>query len=105
MAELAADRQANEIVLLDLRETTVVADYFVICTGTSERQIQAIVNEATRTLSRSGVKALRTEGSADSGWLLVDFGAVIFHVFAPTEREYYRLDRLWSEATPVLRME
>jgi len=79
-------------------------DYFVFCSGDSERQIQAICDEIDETLRREGISPYRREGSVDSGWLLLDFGEVIVHIFAPKEREYYELEKLWSKATPVIRI-
>lgn len=79
-------------------------DYFVFCSGDSERQIQAICDEIDETLRREGVSPYRREGSVDSGWVLLDFGEVIVHIFAPQEREYYELEKLWSKATPVIRI-
>jgi ribosome-associated protein len=79
-------------------------DYFVFCSGESERQIQAICDEIDETLRQEGVSPYRREGSVDSGWVLLDFGEVIVHIFAPQEREYYELEKLWSKATPVIRI-
>ncbi len=79
-------------------------DYFVFCSGESERQIQAICDEIDETLRREGISPYRREGSVDSGWMLLDFGEVIVHIFAPEEREYYELEKLWSKATPVIRI-
>lgn len=79
-------------------------DYFVFCSGDSERQIQAICDEIDETLRREGISPYRREGSVDSGWMLLDFGEVIVHIFAPEEREYYELEKLWSKATPVIRI-
>ncbi|MDD5127284.1 MAG: ribosome silencing factor [Dehalococcoidales bacterium] len=106
MAVAAADeKQASNIVLLDARTVCGFADYFVLCTGESERQLHAILDEIAHALKKSGVMPHHTEGSADSGWVLLDYGDVIIHVFAPEEREYYQLDRLWSNSSPVLRIQ
>jgi len=77
----------------------------VICNGDSERQIQAIFDEVAHTLKRAGIKPHHYEGTVDSGWLLLDFGDVIVHIFAPFEREYYQLDKLWSQAIPIIRIQ
>ena len=91
--------------MLDLRDVSLIADYFVICTGTTERQIKAIVDEIQETLSREErIKPLQTEGAPDSGWVLQDYGSVVVHIFAPELREYYRLEKIWSQAVPVLRI-
>ncbi|GCE13030.1 ribosome silencing factor [Tengunoibacter tsumagoiensis] len=98
----AADKKASDILLLDIRDVTVIADYFVICSGNSNRQIQAIADAIAEDLDEQGSPPLRREGNADSGWLLLDFGSIIVHVFGPKEREYYRLERLWNEAKTVV---
>jgi len=92
-------------VLLDAHGVCSFADYFVICSGDSERQIQAIYDEVGHTLKKEGILPHHHEGTVNSGWLLLDFGNVIVHVFAPFEREYYQLDKLWSRATPIIRIQ
>jgi ribosome-associated protein len=103
--EAAADKQASDIVLLDARKVCSFADYFVICSGESERQISAIYDEVGHRLKHEGVLPSHHEGTVDSGWLLLDFGNIIVHIFSPFEREYYQLDDLWSKAVPVLRIQ
>jgi ribosome-associated protein len=103
--EAASEKQATDIVLLDARGVCSFADYFVICSGESERQIQAIYEEVAHALKKGGVLPHHHEGTVDSGWLLLDFGDVIVHIFAPSEREYYDLDKLWHEASPLLRIQ
>lgn len=105
VAELVAERKAEEVLVLDIRSSTVIADYFVICSGTSERQLRALTEEVRETLDGLGVRALRVEGLPRSGWVLIDYGSVIVHLFSPAERDYYRLERLWARATPILRLE
>lgn len=102
--DAALSKQAADILLLDLRGVCTFTDYFVFCSGDSEPQIQAICDEIDQALHREGVSAHRREGSVDSGWVLLDFGEVIVHVFAPQERGYYELEKLWSKATPVIRI-
>ncbi len=77
----------------------------MICSGESERQIKAVYDEVTHVLKKEGILPHHSEGTLDSGWLLLDFGDVIVHIFAPHEREYYQLGELWSEATPVVRIQ
>lgn len=103
--EAANDKQAADIVLLDARGVCSFADYFVICNGDSRRQIQAIYDEVEHALKKDGILPHHHEGTVDSGWLLLDFGNVIVHIFAPFEREYYQLDKLWNQATPVIRIQ
>jgi len=103
--EVASDKQATDIVLLDTRTICSFADYFVICTGESGRQIKTIYDEVEHVLKKEGVSPFHREGELESGWLLLDFGDVIVHIFAPFEREYYQLDDLWHEATTVVRIQ
>ena len=103
--EAASYKLATDILLLDTRGVCSFADYFVICTGDSARQIQAIFDEVEHVLKREGILSHHTEGTLESGWLLLDFGDVIVHIFAAAEREYYQLDSLWSKAVPVLRIQ
>ena len=77
----------------------------MICSGESERQIKTIYEEVEHVLKKEGISPHHREGTLDSGWLLLDFGDVIIHIFAPSEREYYQLDELWSEAIPVVRIQ
>ncbi|MBI4283084.1 MAG: ribosome silencing factor [Chloroflexi bacterium] len=101
----ASEKQAIDITLLDVRKVCSFADYFVICSGESERQIKTIYEEIQHALKKEGVLPYHREGTLDSGWLLLDFGDVIVHIFAPFEREYYQLGELWSEAIPLVRIQ
>ena len=103
--EAASDKQASDIVLLDVRGVCSFADYFVICTGEVERQIKAIYEEVDHALKKEGILPHRREGALNSGWLLLDFGDVIVHIFASFEREYYQFDELWSTAAPLVRVQ
>jgi ribosome-associated protein len=102
--EAALDKQAVDILMLDIRQVTSFADYFVICSADSDRQINAICDEIDGALSKEGINIYRREGGGDSGWVLLDFGPVIVHVFAQHQREYYDLEQLWGKATPVIRI-
>lgn len=105
VAELAEDKKAADIVVLDLSALTTLADHFVICSGGSERQLDAIADAVIEGLRAEGVRPIGREGAANSHWILVDFGAVVMHVFAPPERDYYQLERHWAEAKTVLRIQ
>ena len=105
IVELAEDKKAADIVLLDLGELTTVADAFVICSGGSERQIDAIADGILASLREEGVKPIGREGAPESHWVLLDYGSVIVHVFTPPERDYYQLERHWSGARTVLRVQ
>ncbi|MFP3897900.1 MAG: ribosome silencing factor [Dehalococcoidia bacterium] len=103
--ELASEKQARDIAMLDVRALCSFTDYFVICTGDTKRHIEAIWQDIGEVLKGRGVVAHHNEGTSDSGWMLVDFGSVIIHIFAPVERDYYQLDRLWNKAIPVVRIQ
>jgi len=105
VVEAASDKQASDIALLDTRGICSFADYFVILSGESERQIRAIYEEIEYTLKKEGVPLRHREGTIDSGWLLIDAGDIVVHIFAPYEREYYNLDNLWSKASTVVRIQ
>jgi len=103
--EAASDKQANDIVMLDTRGVCSFADYFVICSGETRRQIEAICDEIHGVLKKEGTMLRRREGAPGSGWMLMDFGDVIVHIFSTAEREYYQLEKLWSKATPLIRIQ
>jgi ribosome-associated protein len=105
IVELAEDKKAADIVLLDLGGLTTMADYFVICSGGSERQLEAIASGIIGTLRDERTKPIGREGTSASHWILVDFGSVIVHVFTPPERDYYGLEKHWSEARTILRVQ
>jgi ribosome-associated protein len=106
IVELIVDKKGSDIILLDIRRVSLLADYFVICSGDSERQVRAIADEILEKVKKEiGFVPLNVEGVPSSGWVLVDYGSVIVHVFAPSLREYYSLEKLWSEATMVVRVQ
>ena len=102
VVELASDKKASDIVLLDVRAQTTMADYFVICTGASDRQLGAIAQGIEEGAKAAGVMPLGREGDTGSRWLLIDFGSVIVHVMSGPERDYYQLEKLWSDAALLL---
>jgi ribosome-associated protein len=103
-ARAASDKQGERIVILDVRELIVITDYFVIASGTSERQVRTIREAVEDALRELGVKPSRREGEQEGAWILLDFVDVVVHVFAEQEREYYDLERLWRDA-PVVEWE
>jgi ribosome-associated protein len=105
IVELAEDKKAADIVLLDLSGLTSVADAFVICSGGSDRQLDAIADGIIGGLRDEKIRPFGREGTAASHWVLVDYGSVIVHVFTPPERDFYQLERHWSEAKTVLRVQ
>jgi ribosome-associated protein len=91
---------------LDIRGISLIADYFVICTAGSERQTAAILKDlGEKVLDEFARKPLHTEGAADSGWVLLDYGDVIVHIFSPQQRTFYNLEQLWAAATPIVRLQ
>ncbi|MGQ9492270.1 MAG: ribosome silencing factor [Anaerolineae bacterium] len=102
--DFAVSKLGEDVLLLDIRPVSTFADYFVICSGTSERQVQAIYEDILTKLDEMGVRLLGSEGTAASGWLLMDYGSVVVHIFLPLTRRYYNLEQLWKDARPVLRI-
>ena len=99
VAEYASDGKAEGIVELDLRGLTSVADYFVICTGRSDRQVKAIHDRIHLGMKNEhGLLPTRVDGAAQAQWVLMDYGDVIVHIFVPETRDFYRLEQLWGEA-------
>ena len=104
IVEIASDKKGNDIVLLRTAELTTMADFFVIVSGRSDRQVQALAGAIVDELRDDGIRPLGVEGKQSSRWVLLDFGSVIVHVFAPDEREFYGLERLWGKAAQVVRV-
>lgn len=95
------DKKARDVKILKTAEQTVLADYFVICNGTSSTHIKALVDEVDRKLSEAGEPPIRREGLRSDIWVLMDFGSVIVHVFTDEARKFYNLERLWSDSEEV----
>ena len=102
VVELADEKQASDIVMLDLRSLNTIADYFVICSGESDRQLKAILAAIDEGIGKEFQREARIEGTPDTGWILLDYGDVVVHIFSVALRDYYRIERLWSKATPVV---
>ena len=100
-ARAAAAKQASDIVILDVHETIVITDYFVICSAASDRQTRTVVKEIEDAVRELGERPTRREGEDEGGWWLLDYIDVVVHVFGQEEREYYDLERLWSDAPRV----
>jgi ribosome-associated protein len=99
VAELAGSKKADDIVVLDMRTLCSYTDFFVICSGRSSRQAQAISDEIRSGLKQEGTLPLRIEGELGSDWILIDYIGVVVHVFTPEARDFYRLENLWKEAS------
>jgi len=106
IVEIASDKQASDIVLLDIRPVATVADYFVVMSTASERQMAAVVRDLEDGLrEEADIRPLRIEGRSASGWVLMDYGDVIVHIFSAEQRAFYRLEELWSTAVPLVRVQ
>ena len=97
----AEEKQAKDIVVLDLRGVTSFADFLVICTGNNQRQVQTIADEIDKQLRATGERATSVEGYTQGEWVLADYGDFLVHVFSPAAREFYDLERLWRAAKVV----
>ena len=102
MAKIAVkaldDKKAQNIKVLATKDLTVLADYFIICTATSSTHIKTLSDEVEKQLEEHGETSLHREGYRDGGWVLVDFGCLVVHLFTKEVREFYSLERLWSDA-------
>ena len=97
-AVLCLDRKANDVVLLNLKEVSDVTDFFVIASGTSDTHVRAVAEHVLEELKRDGVRVHHVEGMAQGRWVLLDYVDFVVHVFHPTLRSFYQLERLWSDA-------
>jgi ribosome-associated protein len=100
-ARAASAKQAEGIVILDVGEIIVITGYFVICSASSERQLKTVVEEIEKAVRELGERPTRREGEGEAGWWLLDYIDVVVHVFGREERNYYDLERLWSDAPRV----
>lgn len=96
IAQAAEDKKARDVVVLDIRDRTTIADFFVICEGDTDRQIRAIVDSIGDRCAQQGVRPLHSAGVGDVSWACLDFDSVIVHVFLPGERTFYDLESLWG---------
>lgn len=100
-ARAAIDKRAEQVKILDLSEISSFTEYFVICSGTSDRQVQAIADSIKSELSLEGYKLYSTEGYSEGRWVLMDFGDIVVHIFLDALRDYYDIESLWGEAPRV----
>ncbi len=103
--DVASEKQATDILLLDISKVSTFTDFFVIMTAESRRQMEALSEDMEQALKVSGAALHHREGTPDSGWLLLDFGNLIVHLFAPEERDFYRLEELWAKGQQVVRVQ
>ncbi|RPI78610.1 MAG: ribosome silencing factor [Chloroflexi bacterium] len=99
------EKKGENILLIDIRDVTVFAEYFVICSGTSNRMLKALADGVIEKVRDEHDLRARVEGSPDDGWLLVDYGDLILHLFSPDRRNYYRLEELWSQGKVLLHVQ
>ena len=104
IVEVASEKLASDIVMLDLRGLASFTDYFIIMSADSSRLMQALEDDILATLKESKLSVHRREGSPNSGWVLVDCSDVIVHIFSPDERDFFGLERLWARAPQVVRI-
>jgi ribosome-associated protein len=105
IVDVAVDKKASDVTLIDIHQVTTLADYFVIATGTSERQLNAISASIQDRMDELTIQLFRAEGMPADGWILLDYGQIVVHIFAPEQRAYYDLERRWKDAPTVLRIQ
>ena len=105
IVDAIAERLGTDIVMLDMQEVSLLADYFVLCNADSPPQFNAIVDEVQKQAKAAGGRSLHVEGTPESGWVLLDYGAVVVHIFDPELRAYYNLEELWKKAHLVVRIQ
>jgi ribosome-associated protein len=100
-----ADRLGSDIVMLDMQGVSLLTDYFIVCNAESPPQFKAILDEVEKQAKAAGGRRLHVEGTPESGWVLLDYGPVVVHVFDPNLRAYYGLEELWDAARLVVRIQ
>ena len=105
VVDILSDKRAEDILLLDIRSVALFADYFAIASAETARHTQALCDALDEELARDGLSVWGREGEAGSGWVLLDYGDVIVHIFGPEQRSFYDLEGLWHEAVPVVRIQ
>lgn len=98
IAEAASDKKASDIVFIDMKNVSLVADYFIICSGNSVPQVKAIADNIEEKLHEAGHELIHREGYREGRWVLLDYGTCVAHIFLTEEREFYHLERLWGDA-------
>jgi ribosome-associated protein len=99
------DKKGEDILLLDISAISDFADYFVICSGTSDRMLKALADSVLEQVKKETQLRGKLEGEAHDGWLLIDYGGVVLHLFSPDRRDYYRLEDLWSEGKILVHLQ
>ena len=99
------EKKGEDILLLDLKDIASFTDYFVLCNGTSDRMLDALAKTVVDSMRERHKKRGRVEGEARHGWLVVDYGDVVLHLFSPDQRSYYQLEELWNQGKVLLRVQ
>ena len=99
------DKKGENIVIIDIQDIAIFADYFVICSGSSDRMIRGLADSAIDSVMKDFRINPRVEGQSQDGWLLVDYGDIMLHIFSPQRRDYYRLEDLWSDGQVLLHVQ
>lgn len=99
--ELIQEKKGFDIVVLDLKKVTTIADFFIICTGSVPQHVNAIADYVMDKLEENGIKNWHVEGKQAQSWILIDYVDIVVHVFTPESREFFRLEKLWSDAKKV----
>ena len=100
-ARAALDKKAADLTVLDMQRVSSVTDYFLVCSGKSTTHVRTITDAIRQELKADGIRPLHAEGRAESGWVLLDYGDVLVHVFLEDTRAYYALERLWGDAPAI----
>lgn len=101
IVKAAGDKKARDIVMLDMRGVSLIADYFIICHGNSTTQVRAIADNIAEQLKKRDIMPLRREGLSDAHWVLLDYGYCVVHIFTEEDRNFYGLERLWGDAKRI----
>ncbi len=105
LVDALEEKKAENIVLMDLHGVVSFTDYFIICSGTSDRMLDSLADVVQTTAKRDFKLSSKLEGRSSDGWLLVDFGDIIVHLFYPEQREYYQIEQLWNQSKVLLRVQ
>ncbi|MBI5840362.1 MAG: ribosome silencing factor [Chloroflexi bacterium] len=105
MVNALEDKKGEDIVLIDLKDIISFTDYFVVCTGTSDRMLDALADSVLEEMRKKHRKKGKKEGLARDGWVIVDYGDVVIHLFSPDQRDFYQLEELWNEGKVLVRLQ
>lgn len=104
MVNALEDKKGEDIVLLDIKDVASFTDYFVICTGSSDRMLDALANGAMDDVRKKYKRKAKKQGNARDGWVIVDYGDVVVHLFSPDQRDFYNIEELWEDGKVLLRV-